>query len=183
MGRAGRIRKMKGLAQSAGQKNAGGRSMAPALAIAAAAIAVAALTGAYMLGYFGPGAGPAQAEPPPNQTTTEIKIPVSSVGQSASYYTYDSSGVTVRFFAVKDPGGAVHLAADACDVCFRAKKGYSQEGDMMKCNNCGRTFAISNLGETNSGGGCWPSYLPMKVADGQVIVGKSDLDAKRSLFE
>jgi len=55
---------------------------------------------------------------------------------------------------VKDKFGTVHVAFDACDVCYEAKKGYKQNGDVMLCLNCGKTFSITSIGIDNTVGGC-----------------------------
>jgi uncharacterized membrane protein len=117
------------------------------------------------------------------QSETKIKIPVSSITTKASFYKYDSDGVDISYFAVKGDDGEVHVAVDACDVCFHAKEGYEQVGDEMRCRNCGLTFPIIDIGEKNTGGGCWPSFIPMKINEDSVIIEKSDLDSKRFMFE
>lgn len=119
---------------------------------------------------------------PPQQNETEIRIPLSDIGTTATFYSYDSSGVTVRYFAVKDAQGIVHVAFDACDVCYEAKKGYKQVGTEMQCLNCGKQFAITSIGTENSAGGCWPSYLNMHLEGNDVVIQKADLEAKAFMF-
>jgi len=113
----------------------------------------------------------------------EITIPISEIDTSVNFYSYDSEGVDISYFIVKGTDGKYHAAFDACDVCYDAKKGYSQDGDVMRCINCGLTFPINDLGEKNTGGGCWPSYLPIKIEGNNIIIEKSDLDNKRYMFE
>jgi uncharacterized membrane protein len=113
---------------------------------------------------------------------TYVSIPVSESGSSAKFFTYDANGTTVRFFLVNGTDGKVHCAADACDVCYPLHKGYSQAGQNMRCNNCGRIFAINDLGTKNSGGGCWPSRIPIKIGGGMVHIAKADLESKVYLF-
>jgi len=119
---------------------------------------------------------------PPQQNETEVRIPISDIITTATFYSYDSNGVTVRYFAVKDKQGTLHVAFDACDVCYEAKKGYKQVGDVMQCLNCGRQFAITSIGTENTNGGCWPSYLPMKVNGTSVIIKIADLIEKQYMF-
>ena len=83
---------------------------------------------------------------------------------------------------MKDKFGTVHVAFDACDVCYEAKKGYKQNGDVMQCLNCGKTFSITSIGIDNTVGGCWPSYLPMKIENDTVIIKISYLKAKSYMF-
>src|SRR4030042_6897121 len=79
----------------------------------------------------------------PQQNETEVRIPLSDIDTTATFYSYDSDGVTVRYFAVKDAQGTAHVAFDACDVCYEAKKGYKQVGTEMQCLNCGKQFTIT----------------------------------------
>jgi len=113
----------------------------------------------------------------------EFKIPLSDISENAKWYEYESSGVAIRFFAVKASDGSIKTAFDACDVCYRYKKGYRQEGDYMVCNNCGRRFLINNLGTENKNiGGCWPGYLPSKIDGQYLIIKTSDLENGRWRF-
>jgi uncharacterized membrane protein len=120
--------------------------------------------------------------PPPQQNETEIRIPLSEISTTTSFYSYDSDGITIRYFAVKDSQGAVHVAFDACDVCYEAKKGYKQEGAQMQCLNCGQQFAITSIGTENQAGGCWPSFLNMNINGNDVVIKTADLEAKRYMF-
>jgi len=113
---------------------------------------------------------------------TYVSIPVSEAGAFARFYTYDANGTTVRFFLVNGSDGKTHVAADACDVCYPLHKGYSQSGDKMRCNNCGKVFAINDIGTKNTAGGCWPSRIPLKVEGGLAHIAKADLDSKVYLF-
>ena len=118
----------------------------------------------------------------PQQNDTEVRIPLSDIGTTATFYAYESDGVTIRYFAVKDAQGSVHVAFDACDVCYEAKKGYKQVGTEMQCLNCGKQFAITSIGTENTVGGCWPSYLNMSIVGNDVIIQKTDLEAKTYMF-
>ena len=126
--------------------------------------------------------GPSPVQPPPQQVDTTVTIPVSQLSASALFYTYNSGGTLVRYFGAVGSDGNVHVATDACDVCFSEKKGYRQVGDVMKCNNCGKEFAINSVGTENLSGGCWPSYLPVTMSGGNAVIQLSDLSAKTFMF-
>jgi len=111
-----------------------------------------------------------------------VRIPVSQLSTSALFYTYNSGGTDVRYFAAVGSDGKVHMAMDACDVCYAENKGYQQVGDVMKCNNCGKEFAINSVGTENLAGGCWPSYLPVTVSGGDAVVDITDLKTKTFMF-
>ncbi len=121
-------------------------------------------------------------EESPIQSQTEVVIPLSGLSDTAKYYTYDSEDVTIRHFAVIGSDGEAHVAFDACDVCYGTKKGYRQIGDVMHCINCGNEYPINSLGTENIAGGCWPSYLPIKIDGDNIIIQISDLEEKKYMF-
>lgn len=114
--------------------------------------------------------------------SNQVEIPASDITSTARYYSYDSKGTDVRFFAVRGTDGEVRVALDACDVCYGAKKGYVQKGTVMRCNNCGNEYDTDGIGTRNLTGGCWPSYVPMKETDGNILIQTTDLKAKAFMF-
>lgn len=118
------------------------------------------------------------------ETPTEIKIPLSEISEKAEWKEYDSGGAKIKFFVVKANDGSIKTAFDACDVCYRNKRGYRQERNDMVCNNCGRRFAIISLGTENKNpGGCWPGYLLNKIEDNNVVIKESDLEKGKWRFK
>lgn len=118
----------------------------------------------------------------PSSDQNEIRISISDISTTATFYSYDSNDKSIRYFVVKDSQGNMHVAFDACDVCYGAKKGYRQDDELMKCLNCGQKFPIVSLGVENTAGGCWPSYLPMVIDNDTVVIKISDLIAKSYMF-
>lgn len=111
-----------------------------------------------------------------------ITIPVAGVSDGkAHFYRYPDGGKEMKFFLVKGKDGGIRVAFDACDVCFREKKGYDQKGDSMVCKNCGMKFAIGRLGP-HAVGGCNPSYLPHRQVAGNIVISVSDLKAGSRFF-
>lgn len=112
-----------------------------------------------------------------------VVIPLAAITDTSfHFYAFNSSGTTIKYFVVKDASGNIHTAFDACDVCYRAKKGYHQSGNFAQCNNCGRTFSIGDIGTKNTEGGCWPGYLPSTVQGDSIIIKKSDLESGKYRF-
>ena len=99
----------------------------------------------------------------------------------AHYYSVEDGGKTISFFAVKAADGSIKTAFDACDSCYRAKKGYEQLGDKMNCKNCNQKFPINRLGP-NATGGCNPGYLPNKVIGSSVIIKAEDVKGGARYF-
>ncbi|HEY3272785.1 MAG TPA: DUF2318 domain-containing protein [Methanocella sp.] len=124
-----------------------------------------------------------------NQSGTDtggqnVVIPLSDIADTSfHFYSYDSGGVGIKYFIVKDSSGNLHTAFDACDVCYAAKKGYRQVGDVAKCNNCGKTFAVAKIGTENTAGGCWPGYLPNTIEGNNIMIKSTDLESGKYRFE
>ncbi|HAS88892.1 MAG TPA: DUF2318 domain-containing protein [Desulfovibrio sp.] len=106
----------------------------------------------------------------------ELSIPINEVSDDkAHYYSIDLDGKEIRFFVVRSKDGIIRAAFDACDVCYRSKKGYTQQGDFMVCNNCGMRFHSTRINVVK--GGCNPSPLERRTKGGKLIIS---LDAVKS---
>ncbi len=104
----------------------------------------------------------------------EIQIPVKSVNDGdAHYFIFDGEHQTIKFFVVKSADGVIRAAFDACDVCYQAKKGYTQEGEYMVCNNCGRRFHSNRINVIQ--GGCNPAPLTRIERDGNLVIKVEDV--------
>jgi hypothetical protein len=97
-----------------------------------------------------------------------VRLPLSTFDDyKAHHYTYMHEGRPIEFFVLKSKDGVVRAAFNACDVCYESKKGYTQDGDHMICNNCGRRFPADQINVVH--GGCNPSPLG-RVVDGETLV-------------
>jgi uncharacterized membrane protein len=131
-----------------------------------------------------PSAGPGDpGDKPPGQVYHDVGIPVQDLGTDARWYIYESGGTEVRFFAVLEANDKVHVALDACDICYSRKLGFHQEDDDMQCNSCGKAYAIKGIGSDNVPDTCWPGFVPFTYADGHLIIDTQFLDAKAYMFE
>ena len=111
-----------------------------------------------------------------------VAIPLSKVSDGkAHYFKYADGDKEIAFFVVKSSDGSVKTAFDACDACYREKKGYEQKGDMMVCKNCNMKFAASRIGP-HAVGGCNPAHLPAQVRDGSLVISEADLKAGGRFF-
>ncbi len=91
----------------------------------------------------------------------------------AHFFKIADGGKEIVFFAVKAADG-VKTAFDACDSCFKSRKGYEQQGDKMNCKNCNQKFAINRLGP-NATGGCNPGYLPHQITGNTISISLNDI--------
>lgn len=97
-----------------------------------------------------------------------VRLPLSTFDDyKAHHYTYMHEGRPIEFFVLKSKDGVVRAAFNACDVCYGSRKGYTQVGDDMICNNCGRRFPADQINVLH--GGCNPSPLA-RVVDGKTLV-------------
>ena len=104
----------------------------------------------------------------------EVRIDLATVSDGqAHYFTFATSKGDIKFFVVKSIDGEMRAAFDACDVCFREKKGYRQEGDFMVCNNCGQKFRTDLVNEVK--GGCNPAPLQRRVDGKQLVMAEADI--------
>jgi len=104
----------------------------------------------------------------------EVRIPLTDVDDGqAHYYAYDDGKTDIKFFVLKSRDGVLRAAFDACDVCFPAKKGYTQDGDYMICNNCGRRFHSSQINVVE--GGCNPAPLTREVRGDELVIKVEDI--------
>ena len=96
-------------------------------------------------------------------------------GQARFYRYATAGGREVRFFVMKSGDGAIRAAFDTCDVCYRERKGYRQQGSHMICNNCGQAFRSTDINVLQ--GGCNPAPLERTVEGGQVILRAAAIEA------
>lgn len=103
-----------------------------------------------------------------------VNINISDVDNGqAHYFKFATSKGDIKFFVVKSVDGVMRAAFDACDVCYREKKGYHQEGDFMVCNNCGQQFRTDLVNEVK--GGCNPAPLARRVDKGNLVIAQADI--------
>ena len=108
-------------------------------------------------------------------TNGTVALPVAKLSDGkAHFYKFEDGGKEIAFFAVKAADGSYKTAFDACDSCYKSKKGYEQQGDKMNCKNCNQKFAINRLGP-NATGGCNPGYLPHQQSGNTILIKATDL--------
>lgn len=145
----------------------------------APALAVMLLLAGSVFAFSLPGFG---KPTPVTAVNGKVSIPVTQVADGkARHYRFADNGREIRFFVVKGTDGAFHVAFDACDACYKEKKGYSQKDDFMVCGNCNMKFATNRIGKTNSGG-CNPSHLDFALSGDKIVVKVDDLKAGARFF-
>lgn len=157
-----------------------------------AGVAVAVLAAWVLYSVFrGKSEGPMKMAPAPANSVSaymtaekengEVKIPLAGLTDGkARFYTYTAGDKLVKFFALRKADGSIGVALDACNACYRAKKGYRQEGRNVICNNCGMAFRPEDVGIVT--GGCNPIPVAHRVAGDVVTVKAADLEKGAKYF-
>ncbi len=110
-----------------------------------------------------------------------VRIPQSElVDGQARFYTIRGADTDLRFFLVRSRDGVIRAAFDTCDVCYKEKKGYRQQGDAMVCNNCNQSFPTDMINVAN--GGCNPAPLQRELRDGLVLIDMAALEQGTGYF-
>ncbi|MBU0479809.1 MAG: DUF2318 domain-containing protein [Proteobacteria bacterium] len=106
----------------------------------------------------------------------EIRLSVSKIndGKAHHFDVIAENGTKVTFFVIRSSDGVLRAAIDACDVCYKAGKGYYQEGDFMVCENCGQKFASTRINIVK--GGCNPAPLNRTVEGDKLIIKMKDIN-------
>ena len=94
---------------------------------------------------------------------------------SFNFYS-EKEGKTIYFFIIKASDGTYRAAANACEVCFGAKKGFRQVGNLIRCENCRVTYPKDKIALEK--GGCNPGPIDKNVSvkDGKLVIKVSDLE-------
>jgi uncharacterized membrane protein len=99
----------------------------------------------------------------------DVRLPIKALDEGkAHYFVYKGGKTDISFFIIKSSDGVLRAAFDSCDVCFLSKKGYSQDGEFMICNNCGMRFHSSQINVRE--GGCNPAPLHREVVGEDLVI-------------
>ena len=151
------------------------KSLAP---IAVLILAVVAIGGWFLMGPQAVG-GPEVVSAGQDGT---IKFPSADFSDGkAKFYRFKGQSGPIDFFVVRSHDGEIRSAFDTCDVCYKALKGYRQEGDDMVCNNCDQRFKTDMINVVK--GGCNPAPLKRHQAGEAVVIAANDIEAGAWYFK
>ena len=105
-----------------------------------------------------------------------VSIPVKKISDGKAHYFQVKSGdgLDVKFFTLKSRDNIIRAAVDACDVCYKAGKGYIQTGDFMLCENCGQRFASNRINVIK--GGCNPAPLERNIVGKNLVITMDEIN-------
>ena len=119
-----------------------------------------------------------------NIVNNKIEIDVNTIEDNKAKYfnTEMPNGQTVYFFVVKDGNGVYRAAANACEVCNKAKKGFKQIGNDMVCEVCGNKYPLEKIATEK--GGCNPGPInpDLKIINNKLTINQSELTQILDLF-
>ena len=111
----------------------------------------------------------------------EVRLPLVELSDGAAhFYTFMAGNRPVEFFVIWTRDNVIRTAFDACDVCYRAKLGYRQDGEFMVCGNCGNRFPVAKIGVVT--GGCNPAPFASRIDGQELVISASALAAGQSYF-
>ncbi len=107
-----------------------------------------------------------------------VGIPLASLeGGILKRFRTVLDGEEVRYLAIRDPGGKVHVALDACLIC--GPQGYYQDGAHVVCANCAAAVYVPSIGLE---GGCNPIAVEYRTEEGEIILSLPVLKAATRYF-
>ncbi len=98
-----------------------------------------------------------------------------------NYYSEDKEK-NIYFFVIKADDGTYRVAANGCEVCFGSKKGFVQQGDKIKCTNCGQSYSKNQIAKHKGGCNPRPIDADASVEDGNLVINVSDVEGSADLF-
>lgn len=111
-----------------------------------------------------------------------ISIPAADLADGkAKFFNFTTADSTkMRLFAIRSSDGVYRAALDACDVCYREKKGYTQDGDDMVCRKCGQRFHSALVNDVT--GGCNPVAIARQVVGDKLVIKTGELESRKAFF-
>ncbi len=129
------------------------------------------------LAFTFPGSGLLKSKPPlltPENGQLALPLDQISDGKAHHFRVLSDDGTMVTFFVLKSKDKVIRAAMDACDVCYRAGLGYTQDGDFMVCGNCGQRFASNKINVIK--GGCNPAPLERVIQGQNLVIAMADIN-------
>lgn len=144
-------------------------------------IAVFAAAAAVVYAAFN-NSGSATAVATAKDVESVINIPVADLADGkAKFFNFTAADNTkMRFFAIRSSDGVYRAALDACDVCYREKQGYRQDGDDMVCKKCGQRFHSALVNKVT--GGCNPVAIERSVVGDKLVIKTAELESRKAFF-
>ena len=98
------------------------------------------------------------------------------------HYYSEAANKNIYFFVVKARDNTYRVAANACEICFNSKKGFTQVSDQIRCENCRTVYTKDQIALEK--GGCNPRPIDpaAQVIDGQLTINVVAIESAADLF-
>ncbi len=114
----------------------------------------------------------------------EIIIPASSLSGSKISFIRTAEDSKIELLARIGDDGLPKVALGTCQSCNGSPKAYyTQEGDHLKCNNCGLTFPLNVI--DTPGSGCHPISIDasiVRISEKEILLDAEKLASYEPLF-
>ena len=102
-------------------------------------------------------------------TNGVVRVNVADLGpDQVHFYRFLNVGnQEVKFLVARDDKGALQVAFDASDRCYRYGRGFRVQGKWLVCNKCDISTRLDEINKHP--GACAPIPIPFK-ADGNAVV-------------
>lgn len=113
-----------------------------------------------------------------------LEIPVSELSETIRIYPVTVDGLSMEILAAKDADGSLRTAFNTCQVCNGSRKAYFvAQGDHVVCQNCGNSFARTDVGVLSGGCNPYPIFADSRDDTADTIRLSYDfLSGSSSLF-
>jgi uncharacterized membrane protein len=104
-----------------------------------------------------------------------VRIDVSALAaEQVRFFRFLNRGnQEVRFFVGRDENGAVQVAYDANEICYKRKRGFKAEDGWLVCRVCDKPFRLTSVNE--GGGGCRPIPLTHRLEGATLVLAEADI--------
>ena len=82
---------------------------------------------------------------------------INEITETLTFFSVTVNGINMEIMALNAPDGAVRLALNRCERCYKSGKGFLQEGNELICRQCNMHINIDIAGIES--GGCNPIQI------------------------
>lgn len=113
-----------------------------------------------------------------------LEIPVNELSETIRIYPVTVDGLQMEILAARDDDGTLRTAFNTCQVCNGSRKAYFvAEGDHVVCQNCGNSFARSDVGVLSGGCNPYPIFAESREdSEESICISYDYLSAAKPLF-
>jgi len=97
-------------------------------------------------------------------------------------YLSPSENKFIYFFVIRASDGTYRAAANACEVCFGSKRGFTQVGDLIRCDNCRTTYTKDQIALQKGGCNPVPINKSVPITGAQLVLSVNEVESVANYF-